>query len=203
MGTRKGVKISMSTWAPCCCLQPRWPESFEAGMNNDCTLSHYRQKPDVSGYYFHIYLRWAFIFPSQSLRAVISVPLPLSSYAIISSSCTFSIVHCLTEELELSKEKTDYLLFSKITTRLFPLLWPGPCLGNKQQCLLFFSLPRILCMLNELLITLEGFSFGGNTHFFSLSGVIMLYFPYGSGGKGLNLPQMVFHKLVWCFVVVL
>lgn len=73
------------------------------------------------GYYFHIYLLLAFNFPSQSLRAVISVPLPLSSNAIISSSCTFSIAHCLTEELELSKEKTDYLLFSKITTRLFPV----------------------------------------------------------------------------------
>lgn len=77
----------------------------------------------------------------------------LSSYTIISSSCTCSIEHCSEVELELCKEKTDYLLSCKITTRLFPVCWPGLCLGDKQHCLLIFSLPRIPSTLSWLFHT--------------------------------------------------
>lgn len=76
----------------------------------------------------------------------------LSSYTIISPSCTCCIAHCSTVELELCKEKTDYLLSCKITTRLFPVCWPGQYLGDKQQYLLFFSLPRIPFTFSWLLL---------------------------------------------------
>ncbi len=171
--------------------------------------------------YFHVYLPAALIFPSDSPGALISpgvsphlsISLPsqalpallFSSYTIISSSCTCSIAHCSTVELELCKEKTDYLLSCKITTRLFPFCWPGLCLGDKQHCLLFFSLPRIPSTLSWLLATewiinhflpylrvssLEILY----TLFFSVRGFNMLCFPWDSSGKGLNLPQILFMK---------
>lgn len=116
--------------------------------------------------YFHNYLLPAFIFPPHSLGALICFSTPhhhpplagtassplLSISTIISSSpssssCTCSIVHCSTPEL--CKEKTDYLLSCKITTRL--VCWPGQCLGDKQKCLLF-SHPKTSSTFSWLLV---------------------------------------------------
>lgn len=128
----------------------------------------------------------------------------LSSYTIISSSCTCTVAHCSTVEAELCKEKTDYLLSCKITTRLFPVCWPGLCLGDKQQCLLFFSLPRIPSTLSWLLPTewiinhflgfcslevMYRFLF-----FFLLVGLVCYVSHKTVVGKGLNLPQILFIK---------
>lgn len=114
--------------------------------------------------YFHMYPPAALIFSSHFsfhicfsslhlslLSRAASSPLFSSSTIISSSSCTCSIAHC--RGLNCVRKKTDYLLSCKITTRLFPVCWPGLYLGDKQHCLLVFSLPRTPFTLSWLLLT--------------------------------------------------